>query len=226
MPQTMGQEQAADVMDRQWTSGIFKEQVTGRRWLGQTQIDGDGQADLKYHGGPDKAVLAYAADHYPIWREELAIGDIPYGGFGENFTVDGLREENVCIGDTYAIGEALVQVSQPRQPCWKLARRWRISDLAARVQTNGRTGWYFRVLREGHVQPGDQLLLQERPLPNWSVARANELMHRQQDDLAAAAELAASPYLSVSWKKTLSERVAKGSTSDTHARLVGQNQAD
>ncbi len=193
-------------MDRPWLTGFFKEPVEGPIWLGQTNLAGDGQADLKNHGGPDKAVLAYAADHYPAWRAELDRSDLPYGAFGENFTIAGLVEETVCIGDVYAVGEARVQVSQPRQPCWKIARRWRIKDLTARVQATGRTGWYFRVLAEGYVQPGLPVTLLERPFPQWTVTRAGEIMRDRRDNPVAAAELAACPLLSTNWRESLSPR--------------------
>lgn len=225
LPRELGQVEAADPMDRPWRSGIFKEPVAGPLWLGSTNLAGDGQGDLIHHGGPEKAVMVYAAAHYPAWRVELGIPDLPFGGFGENFTVDGLTEEGVCIGDIYVVGGARVQVSQPRQPCWKLARRWRIKNLALRTQETGRTGWYFRVLTEGYVQAGDALLLEDRPLPEWSVARANHLMHVDRADRAGAAALAASPYLAVNWRQTLTKRVTDGESSDPERRLVGPNRA-
>jgi len=122
MPRTFGREGAVDPMERPWRSGIFKEEVDEPVWLGRTNLVGDGQADLKHHGGPEKAVHVYAAAHYPAWQRELQRADLTYGAFGENFTVEGQTEETVCIGDTYRVGDAVVQVSQPRQPCWKPAR--------------------------------------------------------------------------------------------------------
>ena len=119
LPKTHGTEDAADPLDEQWTSAIFKQPVKGAVWLGKENLDGDEQADRVNHGGPHRAVLMYAATHYPLWQDELGLNDIPYGGFGENFTSDGLAEDTVCIGDMYAIGASVVQVSQPRSPCWK-----------------------------------------------------------------------------------------------------------
>src|SRR5690606_6199783 len=126
----------------------------------------------------------------------------------------------VCIGDTYEVGGAVVQVSQPRQPCWKLARRWRIRDLAARVQETGRTGWYLRVLREGEVTAGDSLRLIDRPYAEWTIARANEIMHERRDDRDAAGALAACPLLSASWRETLRRRTETGMNPDPLRRLV------
>ncbi len=203
-----------------WSTGFIKTGVNGPVRLGRTNLVGDAQADLVNHGGPDKAVCVYPAFHYPYWRLELAL-PLEFGAFGENFTVEALTEEDVCIGDVWAVGDALVQVSQPRQPCWKLARRWAVKDLALRVQQTGRTGWYFRVLREGTVEAGDSLALIERPEPVWPVARANEVMHHLKADFPLAAELAAVPTLSASWRKTLQTRAEKQVLADPSKRLVG-----
>ena len=97
------------------------------------------------------------------------------GAFGENLAVQHLTEDEICIGDVYQVGETIVQVSQPRQPCWKPARRWKIKDLALQLQQKGMTGWYFRVLKEGAIQTGDILLLQERSFPEWTVTNATTL---------------------------------------------------
>ncbi|ATY85188.1 MOSC domain-containing protein [Kyrpidia spormannii] len=191
---------------RKWRSAILKQPVSGPVWLSRTNLAGDEQADLKHHGGPDKAVLAYAAAHYPLWRQELGISEMEPGGFGENFVVSGMAEPDVCIGDTFRVGEAVVQVSQPRQPCWKLGRRWNLADLPKRAEETGRSGWYFRVLEEGWVAPGQEIVLVDRPFPQWTVARCNEIMHHRRRDRAAAAELDACPALSESWKKTLGQR--------------------
>ena len=198
LPRQLGTEDAADPMERPWTTGFFKERITGSVYLGKTNLVGDGQADLNLHGGVEKAVLAYAATHYPKWQQELHLLDFPYGAFGENFTVAHQSEEDVCIGDIYRIGEAQVQVSQPREPCWKLARRWRMKDLPKRAIANGRLGWYFRVLTEGVVESGLPLILVDRPLPQWSVARVNNAFYRYRQD---SSELASCPLLSASWRR-------------------------
>ena len=223
MPQQFGMEGATDPMDRRWTTGFNKQPVIGPVRLGVTNLDGDGQADLVHHGGPDKAVLAYSATHYTDWQRKLDNPTLPFGAFGENFTVGGLTEADVCIGDIWNVGNgATVQVSQTRQPCWKLARRWRVKTLAVQVQETGRTGWYFRVLAEGVVTTGMPLVLVERQHSAWTVLRANRIMHSDKDDIQAA-ELAAIPALAASWKTTLLRRVEQNVHPDLAKRLLGQN---
>lgn len=206
-----------------WTTGMFKTPVTGSVQLGPANLAGDGQADLENHGGPDKAVNVYCAEHYPFWEAELGIGPLLPGAFGENFTLTGLLEPGACIGDIWQVGTARLQVSQPRQPCWKLARRWQREDLAFRVQQSGRTGWYLRVLVPGAVQAGDHVELVERPHPQWTIATANEVMHQRRDDRAAAAALAACPALATGWRRKLACRAGGAGPEDTARRLTGPN---
>jgi MOSC domain-containing protein YiiM len=206
IPQTRGVEGATDAMDRPWTSGFVKQPVHGPVRVGREHLDGDGQADLRVHGGIDKAILAYSAEHYPRWREELGISDFPYGAFGENFTISGSDERTVCIGDVWQVGDVHVEVAQPRQPCWKLARRWRRPDLPQRVLETGRSGWYFRVLREGHVQAGQTLDLIQRPCPRWTIEQVAEVMLHRKEDVLAAVELAEVTALPESWRAALRRR--------------------
>lgn len=209
IPQILGSRDAADDNNRPWTTAFFKSPVAGPVHVTNTGIIGDGQADRENHGGIDKAVLAYSADHYSSWRRELNLPDMPFGGFGENLTVQGLDENTVCIGDRGQAGDVMFQVSQPRQPCWKMSRRWRIADLAQQVIHNGRSGWYLRVLSEGNLTAGTSLTLVERPHPDWTIARASRVMHHDKHNLAAAAALASLPELSASWRETLLARVER-----------------
>ncbi len=192
--------------DHEWSSGIFKQPVPGPVWLGYLGLDGDGVADTKVHGGVDKSACAYPSEHYSHWRNELVQSALPFGAFGENFTTSGLLEGEVCVGDIFEIGEAVVQVSQPREPCWKPSRRWQIKDLAARILATGRTGFYFRTLRHGQVQAGESFRLQQRPHPEWTIATGNRIMHHDKADLLGAAALAACPPLAGNWKDTLHHR--------------------
>jgi MOSC domain-containing protein YiiM len=209
LPRSRGYPGATDPFDEPWTSGIFKSPVDGPVALSVGGFDGDGQADLVNHGGGDKAVCAYSAGHYDVWRRLLGDATVSYGAFGENLTVEGLDESTVCIGDVWSVGEVLVQVSQPRQPCWKLARKWRIRRFAEQVVESGRTGWYFRVQREGRVTRGDSLTVVDRPHPLWSVAAANAVMHDRVGDVGA---LVALPSLSANWRRTLEKRLDVGTT--------------
>ncbi|MEN3942362.1 MOSC domain-containing protein [Prosthecobacter sp. SYSU 5D2] len=189
--------------DRAWSTGFYKQPVLQSIWLGYEGLKGDQQADRRYHGGAEKAVCVYSLEHYPYWQQKLGLADLPNGAFGENFTTTGLLETEVCIGDVYSIGEARVQVSQPRQPCWKLARRWQVKDLTAQVERTGFTGFYFRVLHHGTVSAGTEFTLLERPCPQWSIALANEIMHHRRGDKEAARDLAQCSLLSASWKDSL-----------------------
>ena len=217
LPRTLGTVDATEPMDREWTTGFFKQAVTGLRRVAALGIEGDGQADLINHGGPDKAINVYPSEHYAGWEKELGL-TLQAGAFGENFTTIGMTEHEVCVGDVFRANELVVQVSQPRQPCWKLARRWRIKDLAARVERTGRTGWYFRVLSEGEIQAGNVLTLVERRTPEWSIAAANDVMHQRKHDASASLALSACHGLSESWKSSLKRRAA-GHPTNTNARL-------
>jgi Uncharacterized protein conserved in bacteria len=206
---------------QEWTTGFFKQSTTEPIWLGTLNLAGDGQADLVNHGGLDKAVNVYPHEHYAYWEHTVGLTPLPMGGFGENLTTQGLLEQDVCIGDVFQLGEATVQISQPRQPCWKLARYWRIKDLAVRVQETGRTGWYFRVLTEGHVQAGKKLVLQERRYPQWTVSAANQVMHHLVQDRQAAQELSDCKALSSRWREKLRQRALTGAPESTSPRLNG-----
>jgi MOSC domain-containing protein YiiM len=199
----------ADGKPTSWTTAFFKTYVAGPIHVGSLGLAGDEQADQKDHGGPDKAVLAYSAGHYSYWRPHLGLPDMPHGGFGENLTIVGSDETTVCIGDTWRAGDVAFQVTQPRQPCWKMSRRWKIADLAKQVIGNGKCGWYLRVLAGGELKPGMSIELESRPHAAWTVARAADLFHHRKDDLAAAAELAALPELSAAWQHSLTKRIAQ-----------------
>jgi MOSC domain-containing protein YiiM len=208
LPRVFGSPESGDPATRTWVTGFFKQLVTGPVTVTRTHIVGDGQADLVNHGGPDKAVLAYSAEHYPGWRTELGLPGMPHGAFGENLTITGLKESDVCVGDVWRAGEIVFEVSQPRQPCWKLARRWNIKDLPARVIAMGRSGWYLRVVHEGTLSVGTEFVLEQRPNPDWTIARANEVMYHRKDDAELSRELAYVRELSMSWREALIQRAA------------------
>jgi len=192
---------------KMWRTSFFREPSAEPRWLHRTHLDDNTQADKKNHGGLDQAVLFYAAAHYPLWAEELHLPAIGPGGFGENFTVVGLSEATVCVGDVYALDQARIQVSGPRYPCYKIARRWNISGLTERVAATGRTGWYARVLAEGLITPGMPLLLVERPYPQWTIALVNDLGHGRNHDVALAKDVASCPLMNQFWRTLITKRL-------------------
>ena len=201
LPMTLGYDNAADEMDRPWCTGFFKQPVNGPVLLHQDHLEGDGQADLRNHGGIDKSILAYCASHYPYWQKFYPDLMLPYGSFGENFTIEGLSETMVCIGDIYQIGEVQVQVSQPRIPCWKISRRWKTHGLTEHVQNSGFTGWYFRVLKTGSVEAGMDLLLVSRPFPEYTAATLSDLLNHRLEDQEMRSALADCPALAESWRE-------------------------
>jgi MOSC domain-containing protein YiiM len=221
MPKKIGNAHATDCMETEWESAIFKDPVTGSVFANQTGLVGDQQADLEHHGGPDKAINSYPWEHFLYWKKKLGL-DCRSGAFGENFTTQGLTEEEIFIGDIFKIGGITVQVTQPRQPCWKLAWKWKIKSLAALVQKTGRTGWYFRILEEGLVGAPDEFRLLERPHPKWSITLANDIMHNQKNDWDAAYQLGLCPALSKNWKTSLLMRAKKRRNTSEESRLFGK----
>ncbi|HEY4601514.1 MAG TPA: MOSC domain-containing protein [Cerasibacillus sp.] len=218
----LGDPNAKDVFEREWETGMFKGEVDEQIWLTKTGLKGDEVADKKNHGGPEKALFAYPVGHYASWKEELNNESIDIGAMGENLAVLEMDEFSVCIGDTYQFGDAVIQVSQPRRPCWKPARRLRVLDFALRTQESGRTGWYFRVLKEGHIISGIDLELLERPYPEWTIAACNEVLYFRKDDLRAASELASCSLLAENWQRTLKNRLL-GRESIIDKRVFGPN---
>ena len=200
------EELRANSETRPWTSALLKEPLTGPVWLSSTNLEGDEQADLRSHGGPEQALCVYPSVHYPYWSTRLG-QPLTTGSFGENLALDEpWAETDVCIGDIFAFGQALIQVSQPRSPCYKIARRWQTPHLALWMQESGFTGWYMRVLKPGVVAATDLLLLQERPHAEWTVARANAAKYGQRHDQSLAAELALCPALGEQWRRKMQGR--------------------
>lgn len=150
-------------------TSIFKRPVSGRVGIRRHNLEGDRQSDLTVHGGPYKAVYAYASEHYPLWRSELAPQELPFGMFGENLTLEGLLETEAHIGDQFRVGSALLQVTQPRMPCFKLGIRFGRPDIVKRFWMSDRPGIYFSVLEEGDVATGDRVELVARDPQNVSV---------------------------------------------------------
>ena len=143
-------------------TAIFKEPVAGAVAIGELNLAGDRQADLTVHGGSAKAVYAYPAEHYEYWREQLPDVSSSWGTFGENLTTEGLREEPLCIGDVLRVGSAVLQITQPRMPCYKLELRFNRNDMIKRFLVSGRSGFYFSVIEEGDVAAGSRVEILDR----------------------------------------------------------------
>lgn len=203
-------------------SAIGKQPVDRPLWLGPEGFTGDEQADRRHHGGPEKAVHHYDAGHYPIWRAELgALPALQPGGFGENLSTTGLSETDVAVGDVFRLGAALIEVSQARQPCWKLNLRFGRKDMARLVQQTGRSGWYYRVLEPGEVAPGDALALVERRAPDWTLSRLHRVLYIDRLDRAALAGMAALAPLSPGWRQLAARRLDSNRVEDWQRRLDG-----
>lgn len=184
-------------------SGIHKEPVDGRLPLTADGFPGDEQADLSVHGGPDKAVCCYPSEHFAHWRQTIH-PDIGDGAFGENLTLAGLAEHDVHIGDTYALGDdgAVVQVSQPRGPCYKVGVRWSSKTLVRLMGEDLKAGFYFRVLAPGSVGAGDALTLTGR-VSDVSVAEVLRVTYRDRHDVDALRHVHAVPELAEQWRGAL-----------------------
>lgn len=193
----VGQPRAVPYRGREVMTGIFKQAVRGRVAVVRHHVDGDRQADLTVHGGPDKAVYAYPAEHYPYWSDRLGRA-LDWGAFGENLTTTGLVESDVYIGDRYRVGTAILAVTQPRRPCFKLAMKLERDDIVTLFGESGRSGFHLKVVEEGNLAAGDAI---ERMNPHSehgvTVADVNRL-HMKPDDAALLARVLAAPELSAS----------------------------
>ncbi|KAI8957863.1 PK beta-barrel-protein domain-containing protein-like protein [Daldinia sp. FL1419] len=201
-------------------TGINKKMRTGRISVSFGGLDAD-EHDLVFHGGRDKAIHGYCCSHYPTWQEEFpeAAARFKPGGFGENFVTERMNERNVCIGDVVSVGDdgVLLQVSLPRQPCFKLNHRFQLKNFAPNTYKTSRTGWYYRVLQEGTVQAGDEIRLVERKWPGWTIERVQEYLHRTQDDASMNEALAAISDMGDESRKAFERRVEKFKAKQKHA---------
>jgi len=215
-------------------SAIWKQAVSGPVLLGELGLEGDGQA-YRTHGGPEKALLHYAADHYRMWAQRFpaaahAAGlDAPADKrpelpattlFGENIITLGMTEETVCLGDRYLIGKTVVvEVTQPRQPCWKLGVTAGAAEVPRLMQETAATGWYCRVLTPGAVAAGDRIRLESRPLPDCQLSRMILGFYGTPDDRGFLEELSRLPQLSTEWRLLVERRLSTGSVEDWNGRL-------
>lgn len=181
-------------------TAIFKAPVNHAVRLRTLNLDGDRQADLSVHGGPDKAVYAYPSEHYEFWRRELPGVELPWGSFGENFTTEGLHEDTTFIGDRFRIGSAVVMITQPRMPCYKLGVKFGREDMVKRFLASGRTGFYFSVVEEGEVRAGDALELLSHDGSNLAVSDITRLYAEKRPDPDLLRRALKATALPASWR--------------------------
>jgi MOSC domain-containing protein YiiM len=190
-------------------TSIFKSPVAGRVRVRALNLDGDQQSDLSVHGGIDKAVYAYPSEHYPFWKRELGLAELPWGAFGENLTTEGLVDDAVAIGDHLRVGTAELVVTQPRMPCFKLGIRFGRADVVKRFQKSGRTGFYLAVVQEGELGAGDAIELVPSRDERISVADAMRAAIDRRADRDLVRRIGALPALSESWREEFRERLAR-----------------
>ncbi|HHF0481397.1 MULTISPECIES: MOSC domain-containing protein [Vibrio] len=203
-------------------SAINKQVLPERQHATELGFTSDEQGDPRFHGGIQKALHIYPSEHYPIWQQELGERTIfqSAGGFGENISSEGVTESTICLKDKIRIGSTLLEVSQGRMPCWKLNVRFDQHDMARRLQDTLRTGWYFRVLEEGDIGAGDEIILCERPYPEWPLARIMGAVFTGCLDREELTKLSELPLVE-SWGKLVERRLETGEVEDWEMRLVG-----
>jgi MOSC domain-containing protein YiiM len=205
----VGLPQTIERHDQHVETAIFKSPVAGRVRLRELNLDGDRQADLTVHGGPDKAVYVYPSEHYSYWASELPDADLPWGAFGENFTTEGLLESAVHVGDRFQIGSAEVMAVQPRLPCYKLALRFDRADMIKRFLKSHRLGFYLRVLKPGEVGAGDEFIplhRDENLVTTLDIARLYLRETKDPDLLQRVLQLQALPDV---WRRTFARPASR-----------------
>jgi len=192
---------------RTYPTSIFKNPVSGRVAVRRLNLEGDRQGNLKTHGGPDMAVYVYSQDHYAFWENDLGCGPLGCGAFGENLTVTGMADDEVSIGDVFSIGNARFQVTEPRTPCHKLAMKFDDSILPRRFFKSGRLGFYFRVLGEGDVGAGDDIICEARDPAGLTITEVANLWADKGADVDALGHALEVDALSASWRKAFEARL-------------------
>jgi MOSC domain-containing protein YiiM len=190
-------------------SGFVKHARAGAVRVTHLGLEGDRQADLTVHGGAEKAVYGYAASHYPAWAAEFPAQaeNFSNGAMGENLTIAKLEEGDIYVGDVHAIGTALLQVCQPRQPCFKLALRHNNNRLPKAMVRSGRAGWYYRVLREGQLREGDTVMLHDRPHPDFAFTRLIEIVYHGQATREELLRMSGMAALASQWREAAALRL-------------------
>ncbi|MCX2725871.1 MOSC domain-containing protein [Roseibium salinum] len=204
-------------------SAIARRRADGPQDVLETGLAGDKQADLTVHGGPEKALHIYPSEHYAHWQAEFPEKARAFrpGGFGENISSEGFVEEDLCIGDIFSAGSARIQISQGRQPCWKLNMHTDNPGQAAAFQKTGKTGWYFRVLEPGTLAAGDEIALIDRPCPDWNLREVILARFDPRLDPSVALALSQVAQLAEPWRAAFARKADRDYREDTSRRLKG-----
>lgn len=203
---SVGRPREVEWQGKRVLTSIFKTAISHRVHVGRENLEGDEQSDLSVHGGPDKAVYVYPAEHYPYWRRELPEAALDWGVFGENFTTEGLLEEEVGIGDRFRIGTAEFIVTQPRMPCFKLGLRFRRPDMVKRFHHSGRNGFYLAVEKEGEAGPGDAITVLSRDEGHLKVSDVVALYRADAVNQPLLLRASEHPALPESWREYFRRR--------------------
>ena len=202
-----GSQNATDKLNLPWSSAIFKVAQNGEIFANELGFEGDSVADTKHHGGPEKAVFANSFANYAEWEKFLGLKNMAYGAMGENLCVDGLDESCVCVGDIHKIGSLVLQVSQPRKPCFKLSKRWGNENMATHIFKTGLTGWYYRVLTPGSCKAGDVIEVVESDPVHMSILEINRLFYAPSENLNLLEKFNALTTLTNGWHDDMKRRI-------------------
>lgn len=205
--QTYGDENAANSINKIWQSAIFKTATNDEIYADKFGFHGDEVADKKHHGGAEKAIFANSYENYPVWSEFLGLNNLPFGAMGENLTISGIHEESVYIGDVHKIGSLVLQVSQPRKPCFKLSKRWMNAGVAKEIFRSGLSGWYYRVLENGVCKAGNEVQILQRDKASMSVMEVNRLFYSPKQNMDLMDKFMSLDSLSDGWKEDLIRRI-------------------
>ena len=206
-------------------TAIWKEPVQGPRTVGKFNVDGDGQGDLVGHGGENRAVFVYQLDSYHYWESQLGRADFVYGEFGENFTVEGLSDDEVWVGDRYRIGSAEFEVTQPRVTCYRIGIRMNEPRMASLLVAHGRPGFYFRVLEEGDIEAGNEIVRIMRGPENMSISEISALLYKPGHASAQLEQALRIPALSAGWRSSFQALIAREQSAATTTGNPGLVQA-
>ena len=193
--------------EKYWQTASYKEPTLKPMFVSFNGMDGDEVADKAHHGGLDKAIFANSYENYPHWERYLHVSPLPMGALAENLTLSGVHESTVCLGDIHHIGSVVLRVSQPRKPCWKIAKRWNSINFTEEIFTSGLTGWYYQVLQEGLLCKGDTVFLQEKGKGTVSILEANHAFKDPELHKQCLEKILSIPFLAPSYLESVNKRL-------------------